>query len=184
MAREDTPGDQRLVAYVLTQQSAPSIAELKEYLSRELPAYMVPSAFEFLDALPLTSSGKVDRKLLPAPERSGSRQTTYVAPRTATEKMLAGIWAEVLGLERVGIEENFFDLGGHSLLLLQGYSRLRASVGRDLPFVALMQYPTVRSLASYLSGTAQEAVVPAAVADRAQKQRESLRRQRTIKGRR
>jgi len=184
MAREDIPGDQRLVAYVVARQAAPSIAELKEHLSRELPAYMVPSAFVFLDALPLTSSGKVDRKLLPAPERSGSQQTAYVAPRTATEEMLAGIWAEVLGLERVGIEENFFDLGGHSLLLLQGYSRLRASLGRDLPFVALMQYPTVRSLASYLSGTAEQAVVPAAVADRAQKQREALRRQRTIKGQR
>jgi acyl carrier protein len=182
MAREDTPGDQRLVAYVVARQAVPSIAELKAHLSRELPSYMVPSAFVFLDALPLTSSGKVDRKLLPAPERSGSRQTAYVAPRTANEEILAGIWAEVLGLERVGIDENFFDLGGHSLLLLQGYSRLRASFGTDLPFVALMQYPTVRSLASYLSGTAEQAVVPAAVADRAQKQREAMLRQRNIKG--
>jgi len=184
MARADTPGDQRLVAYVVARQVAPSIAELKEHLSRELPAYMVPSAFVFLDALPLTSSGKVDRKVLPAPERSDSQQTAYVAPRTATEEKLASIWAELLGLERVGIEENFFDLGGHSLLLLQGYSRLRATFGRDLPFVALMQYPTVRSLASYLSGTAEQAVVPAAIADRAQKQRQALRRQRTIKGQR
>jgi amino acid adenylation domain-containing protein len=181
MAREDTPGNQRLVAYVVARQATPSTAELKDHLLRELPAYMVPSAFVFLDSLPLTSSGKVDRKLLPAPERSGSQQTAYIAPGTATEKMLAGIWADVLEVERVGIEENFFDLGGHSLLLLQAYSRLRASLGREVPFVALMQYPTVRRLASYLSDTAEQAVVPAAVAVRAQKQREAMRRQRSAK---
>jgi acyl carrier protein len=180
-AREDAPGNQQLVAYVLARQAAPSIAELKEHLSRDLPAYMVPNAFVFLDALPLTSSGKVDRKRLPAPERSSLPQTAYVAPCSATEKILAEIWADALGLERVGVEENFFDLGGHSLLLLQVFSRLRASFGPDLPFVSVMQYPTVRSLASYLNGAAAQAVLPAAVADRARKQREAMLRRRHVR---
>ena len=111
MAREDTPG--RPAAGGLCRAAASGAfdrAELKEHLSRELPAYMVPSAFVFLEALPLTSSGKVDRKLLPAPERSDSK-ATYVAPRTATEEILAGIWAEVLKLERVGRPRQLLRVG-------------------------------------------------------------------------
>ena len=146
MAREDTPGDQRLVAYVVPRQAAPSTEELKEHLSRELPAYMVPSAFVFLEALPLTSSGKVDRKLLPVPERSDSK-ATYVAPRTATEEILAGIWGKVLGLERVGVHDNFFELGGHSLLATRLISRIRGAFQVELPLRCLFEAPTVASLA-------------------------------------
>jgi hypothetical protein len=127
----------------------------------------------------------VDRKALPAPAVSlAGDGRSYAAPRTPTENAIAQIWSAVLGMERVGVNDNFFDLGGYSLLLLRVHSRLRASLQPDLPFVALMQYPTVRTLASYLSGTAEQSVVPAAVADRARKQREAMLRQRSIRGQR
>jgi amino acid adenylation domain-containing protein len=183
MARDDTPGDQRLVAYVVPRQAGSSVEELKEHLSRELPAYMVPSAFVFLDAMPLTSSGKVDRKLLPMPEWAANA-TTYEAPEGETEIALAQIWAAALKLERVGRNDNFFELGGNSLLLLRVHNQVRTLLGSNLTIVALMQYPTVRGLAGYLSGTSKRPVVASAPADRARKQREAMLRQRSIKGQR
>ncbi len=153
VAREDNPGDQRLVAYVVAHQEAPSVEELKEHVSQELPAYMVPSAFVFLQALPLTSSGKLDRKALPAPEYSALPQATYAAPRTAIEEALTGIWTEVLRLDRVGIHDNFFELGGHSLLAMQVVSRMRTVFQADVPLRVFFEGPTVAQLAQY-----QEAV--------------------------
>jgi acyl carrier protein len=100
----------------------------------------------FLEVLPLTSSGKIDRKRLPAPEQSDIQQVTYVAPRTQTEKVLAGIWAEVLGLEQVGIEDNFFDLGGHSLLAMRMVSRVLQEFSVELPLRELFAAPTIAGL--------------------------------------
>jgi acyl carrier protein len=111
---------------------------------------MVPGAFVFLQALPLTSSGKVDRRALPAPERLGAEAATYVAPRTPTEEILAGIWAEVLKLERVGVEDNFFELGGHSLLAMRTVSRVREALDVELPLRELFAAPTVQSLSAVL----------------------------------
>ncbi|MBV9773259.1 MAG: AMP-binding protein, partial [Gemmatimonadetes bacterium] len=142
--REDAPGEKRLVAYVAGEAS--SAAELRAHLSARLPDYMVPSAFVLLDSLPLTPNGKVDRRALPAPEQGSD--TEYVAPRTATEEVLAGIWAEVLGVERVGVEENFFELGGHSLLATQVVSRARQAFGVEVPLRALFEAPTVAELSS------------------------------------
>jgi hypothetical protein len=183
IAREDVQGDQRLVAYLVAENPPADLVEqVRALLRASIPEYMVPTHFVTLEALPRTHNGKLDRKTLPAPDLSQiGQRTTLTLPRTETEKILAGIWAKVLGLERVGIDQNFFDLGGHSLLLLRVHNSLRTSLRSDLPLVALMQYPTVRSLASYLSGTAEQAVVPAVVADRAQKQREAMLRQRNIK---
>ncbi|HKV12634.1 MAG TPA: amino acid adenylation domain-containing protein, partial [Thermoanaerobaculia bacterium] len=112
LAREDRPGDRRLVAYVA---GGVSVEELRRSLSERLPGYMVPAAFVVLEALPLTSNGKVDRRALPAPEQPGSEEE-YRAPRTPVEEILAGIWADLLGIERVGADADFFELGGHSLL--------------------------------------------------------------------
>ncbi|HEU4452036.1 MAG TPA: amino acid adenylation domain-containing protein, partial [Longimicrobium sp.] len=143
VAREDRPGDRRLVAYVVGGVETDA---LRAHLRQSLPDYMVPAAFVVLDRLPLTPNGKVDRKALPAPEYEAAEET-YVAPRTPVEEVLAGIWAEVLRLERVGVEESFFDLGGHSLLATRVVSRIRAVFGVELPLRALFEGPTVAELA-------------------------------------
>ncbi|HEU4559344.1 MAG TPA: amino acid adenylation domain-containing protein, partial [Longimicrobium sp.] len=143
VVREDVPGDRRLVAYVVGQVEA---EEVRAYLRGSLPEYMLPAAFVFLAALPLTPNGKVDIKALPAPELA-SAEERYVAPRTAVEEVLAGIWAEVLRLERVGVEESFFDLGGHSLLATRVVSRVRQLFGVEVPLRALFEGPTVAELA-------------------------------------
>ncbi len=138
--------DKRLVAYVVAADDAPPTAgELRAWLRLVLPEHMVPSAFVALDALPLTPSGKTDRRALPEPEQDAA---AFVAPRTGTEEVLSGIWAEVLGLERVGVEESFFDLGGHSLLAMQVVSRVRQAFGVEVPLRSLFQAPTVAALSA------------------------------------
>ncbi|HEY0022714.1 MAG TPA: amino acid adenylation domain-containing protein [Longimicrobium sp.] len=143
VAREDVPGERRLVAYVVGDVEA---GALREHLLRNLPEYMVPSAFVALDALPLTPNGKLDRKALPAPDFA-PREDRYVAPRTPTEEALAEIWAETLRLERVGVHDSFFELGGHSLLATHVVSRLRQVFGVDVPLRALFDEPTVAEMA-------------------------------------
>ncbi|HET7231076.1 MAG TPA: amino acid adenylation domain-containing protein, partial [Longimicrobium sp.] len=145
VAREDVPGDRRLVAYVVAEEEV-SPAELRAHLKGRLPKYMVPSVVVRLESLPLTPSGKVARRALPAPDLA-SPDEAYVEPRTPTEEVLAGIWAEVLRLERVGVEESFFDLGGHSLLATRVVSRVRQVFGVELPLRALFEGPTVGEMA-------------------------------------
>ncbi|HEU4559961.1 MAG TPA: amino acid adenylation domain-containing protein, partial [Longimicrobium sp.] len=143
VARDDIPGEKRLVAYVVGDVEA---GVLREHLLRELPEYMVPSAFVFLETLPLTPNGKLDRKALPAPEYAAGTDR-YVAPRTPVEEVLAEIWAETLRLERVGVEESFFELGGHSLLATRVVSRVRELLAVELPLRALFEGPTVAEVA-------------------------------------
>jgi aspartate racemase len=150
VAREDDPGQKRLVAYVVGKEGMPGSSDLRGYLKQKLPEYMVPSAFLFLDALPLTPNGKVDRRALPAPEGRPELEEGYVAPRTPTEEVLSRIWAQVLGLDRVGVHDNFFDLGGHSLLAVRLFSQIEKSFDRHLPLAAIFQGPTVAQLASLL----------------------------------
>ena len=148
VVREDPssgrPGDRRLVAYVIGDVAATT---LRRSLHERLPDYMIPAAFVTLAALPLTPNGKVDRKALPAPEWNGSRES-WLAPRTPLEEVLAGIWAELLGLERVGATDSFFDLGGHSLLATQVMSRLRRAVGVEMPLRDLFEAPVLADLAT------------------------------------
>jgi amino acid adenylation domain-containing protein len=148
--REDNPGDQRLVAYVVPRQADLTITALKKYLSAQLPSYMVPNAFVLLHELPLTSSGKVARKCLPAPSYSDLQQGRYVAPRTGTEEALAHIWADILQLERVGVHENFFELGGHSLLAVSVIERIRRA-GLRADVRSLFLTPTIAELAIAIS---------------------------------
>jgi acyl carrier protein len=147
VAREDVPGDRRLAAYVVGEAEAEA---LRAHVRRSLPEYMVPAAFVVLEALPLTPNGKLDRKALPAPAYAAEADQ-YVAPRTPTEEVLAGIWAEVLRLERVGVTESFFELGGHSLLATRVVSRVRELFDMELPLQALFEHRTVEELARVLA---------------------------------
>jgi acyl carrier protein len=145
---ENLKSDNRLVAYVVASQAEASSAnELRDFLKAKLPDYMVPSAFIFLESLPLTPNGKVDRRALPAPDQTHQVANAFAAPRTPVEEMLAGIWADVLQLERVGIHDNFFDLGGHSLLATQVISRACETFCIEIPLRALFEGPTVAALA-------------------------------------
>jgi hypothetical protein len=161
VVREDRAGDARLVAYATAREGASLDARgLRDHLKRKLPEHMVPSAFVVREALPLTPNGKVDRRALPAPD-DGSRDAVSLAPTTALEKRIAAVWEDVLGVPRVGIHENFFDLGGHSLLLLQVHSRLRAAFpDSDLEASALFEHPTVASLARRLEAGASRRGAP------------------------
>ncbi len=148
-AWEDAPGDKRLVTYVVLQQSPePTAADLRKFLEMRLPEYMVPSAFVTLPSLPLTPSGKVDRKGLPAPDRLRTESgRPFMAPRDPIEERLAAIYADVLRLEIVGIHDNFFDLGGHSLLATRIISRVRDTFQVELPLRLVFELPTVASIA-------------------------------------
>jgi amino acid adenylation domain-containing protein len=146
---EPSPGDKRLAAYLTAKPgAAPEDAELRERLKAKLPEYMLPSAYVWLDALPLTASGKVDRKALPAPD-SGRRnpKAGLAAPRSPLEEMLAAIWAETLGLDHVGIRDSFFELGGHSLLAMRVIARIRQRLGREISLRTFFAAHTVAELA-------------------------------------
>jgi acyl carrier protein len=149
VVREDTPGDKRLVGYVVARpEETFDASEVRQYLKHKLPEYMIPAALVLLDELPLTPSGKVDRRALPAPDQNGLQLANiYQPPRTPTEQTLVAIWGEVLRLEKVGIYDNFFDLGGHSLLATQVMSRIRSAFSIDLPLRRMFESPTVAAIA-------------------------------------
>jgi acyl carrier protein len=165
LAREDVPGDpsaeftlsaaeglttgKRLVVYVVSKAEIPATTqELRSYLKEKLPEYMIPSVFVFLDDLPLTANGKIDRQALPAPDqRRPELEKSFQAPRGPIEELLAQIWREVLKVERVGIHDNFFDLGGHSLLATQVVSRIHRSLRVEVPLRSMFEAPTIAGLA-------------------------------------
>ncbi|MET0398828.1 MAG: condensation domain-containing protein, partial [Longimicrobiaceae bacterium] len=161
VARADATGDTRLVAYVVPAGGEVAAAGLRAHLRAHLPEYMVPSALVTLAELPLTSSGKLDRRALPAPE-SGDAAGEYLAPRTPDEEILAGIYADVLRVERVGVEDGFFELGGHSLLATRVVSRVRQAFGVELPLRALFEAPTVGALAARIDALRGEDAGPQA----------------------
>ncbi|BAY48981.1 nonribosomal protein synthetase [Scytonema sp. HK-05] len=152
IAREDVPNEKRLVAYVVFDKQSKiqnlKSDDLRRFLHKQLPSYMVPSAFVLLESLPLTPNGKVDRRALPAPETKRSEiEPTFVDPRNDIEKALARIWTQILGVEKVGIHDNFFELGGHSLLTTRLLVNIREALQVDLPLRILFESPTLVSLA-------------------------------------
>jgi thioesterase domain-containing protein/acyl carrier protein len=150
-AREDTPGEKQLVAYVVAGEERPTPGEFRGYLKERLPEYMVPSVFMFLEALPLTPGGKIDRRALPLPDSVRAEpQESYVAPRDGLELRFVQTWEEVLGVRPVGVTDNFFDLGGHSLLAVRLLARVQKLFGQNLPLVTFFQSPTVEALAGIL----------------------------------
>jgi acyl carrier protein len=136
------------------------VLELRGLLEKKLPEYMVPSAFTLLDAFPLTPNGKVDRKALPSPGDSGiDSGSAWTPPSNEAEQRIAAVWKEALGVSKVGRDSNFFDLGGHSLLVIRVASKLEKAFARKLPITEMFRYPTVRLLARYLTGH-DEGVTP------------------------
>lgn len=152
VAREDTPGEKRLVAYVVHEgQQLIASSELTGFLKTRLPDYMVPSAVVFLEALPLNANGKVDRGSLPAPQGAlGEAADTFIAPRDALECELAQIWKEAIGCKTIGLRDNFFDLGGHSLMAVRLFSEIEKRLGKKLPLATLFEAPTIEHLAEAL----------------------------------
>jgi amino acid adenylation domain-containing protein/non-ribosomal peptide synthase protein (TIGR01720 family) len=154
LPREDRPDDKRLVAYVVPKhEQAPTTSELRNYLQKQLPDHMVPSAFVLLEALPLTLNGKVDRQALPAPDKVRPElNEAFVAPRTPEEQVLVDVWAQVIGLEQVGIHDNFFEVGGDSILSIQVIARAKQA-GLQLTPKQMFEYQTIAELAAVVDTT-------------------------------
>jgi amino acid adenylation domain-containing protein len=154
LARADERGEKRLLGYVVARDASLTADTLRDYLKEQLPDYMVPQALLLLAKLPLNPNGKIDRQALPEPEQAETR--AYVAPRTPTEELLANIWGEVLRRERVSAEDNFFDLGGHSLMATQIVSRIREKFRVELAMRILFEKPTILGLAQAIDAAQQE----------------------------
>lgn len=179
--------DKQLVAYVVMKDGTRDTAPLREYLKGRTPGYMVPDIFVPLDSLPLTRNGKIDRVRLSEISKINRRiDDNFTAPRTELEKELTDIWVEVLKVERVSINDNFFDAGGHSLLVIQVQRKLQEATGTLISLVEFFSHPTVRSLAAYLDqrqgtdGDADQAKREELVAERATKQSAAMQRRREV----
>jgi acyl carrier protein len=162
IAREFKPEDKRLVAYIVPKAGFhPSTTTLRSALASTLPDYMVPANFVFLASLPLTANGKIDRNALPAPlaTEGYSAGTVLERPANELENLIAQVWKDALGVDQVGVNENFFDLGAHSLMVAEVHAQLQQLLGRELSLVDLFQFPTVLALANHLGGA--EKVQPA-----------------------
>lgn len=179
--REDTPGDKKLVAYLVADNPPPTlVADLRQALHSRLPEYMVPAQFQYLDTLPLTTSGKLDRKALPAPHLTRIHNgNPYLAPENPAEQAIADVWKAVLRVDEVGLDDHFFELGGDSFLSIRVHAQLKDRFRTDVPVVAVLQYPTVRTLARHITNQGT-GVATATTMDRARKQREALARRRHL----
>jgi len=180
VARDETVGGKQLVAYVTADRDAAiDIGQLRGYLRGHLPEYMVPAAFVVIDAIPLTANGKIDRRALPAPpQRYETASAVHEAPRTDTEKSVVQVWQEVLQLESVGLNENFFDLGGHSLLIPQVLIKLYKATGKKASLVDLFMYPTVSSLVKRLNDGEEQDISVSEISESAKRQRMAINRRR------
>lgn len=179
--------DRQLVAYVVMKNGTRDTAPLREYLQERTPGYMVPDTFVPLDSWPLTTNGKIDRARLSKLSKTDRKiDDNFVAPATELEELLAGIWVDVLKVERVGINTNFFDAGGHSLLMMKVQDQLQQATGSAITIVELFMHPTVRSLAAYLNeiqstnGAAAVAHGEDVVVERAKRQSAAMQRRRNV----
>jgi hypothetical protein len=179
--REDTPGDKRLAAYWVPSEDAASddgasVVELRAWLRERLPEYMIPSAWVEMDALPHLPNGKVARNALPVPGAARPELAEeYVEPASDLERSIATAWREVLDVERVGKYDNFFDLGGNSLMILRVHKRLRSAYDGNLPVVKLFEHPTVASLATFMGEAVEQPSALQKAEERARRKRERRR---------
>jgi len=182
VVREDEPENKSLVAYVVFQaEQSLTITELRRFLEEKLPKYMVPSFFVLLEKLPLLPNGKVDRRSLPIPETlRPALEVAYVAPQSEMEQTIAAVWQEVLHLEKVGVNDNFFDIGGHSLLIVQVNNKLQEILNRNLSIVEMFQNPTINSLARHLNQNTGDIYTFGVIRQRAQQQIEAGNRRKEL----
>lgn len=195
LARNDASGDQRLVAYFVPEgdpvserdpvgDHTPSSSELRDDLRQKLPDYMIPTNLIALPKFPLTPNGKVDRKALPAPsEVKSERAPASQVPGSELERAIAAIWKDLLSVTDVGIQDNFFDIGGHSLLAVQVHSRLRKGLGKDLSMTDLFRFPTIRSLATHLGDDSKSEKATVKSRDRADLRRDAIARRQQVRNR-
>jgi hypothetical protein len=175
MVRGEQERDKRLVAYVVPEGET-TAAELKEYLKSRVPIYMLPAAYIMMGQMPLTSNGKVDRRDLPDPGVVNTQRVMdYLAPRSELEQSIAGIWQDVLNVDQVGVNSNFFDLGGHSLLIPRIQMRIQELVNKRLSIIDFFSYPTISSLSECLSGQKVEPTLLQQSSDRAQARRQAIK---------
>jgi amino acid adenylation domain-containing protein len=180
-AAENNPDDRRLAAYIVPRAGAVQDATvLRDFLRDKLPAHMVPEFFVFLERLPLTPNGKIDRNALPPPGRALAGESPGSSTFVGMEQSIAAIWEEVLGIKNPGPHESFFDLGGHSLQVVEVQNRLHASLGLDLPVLKLFQYPTIRSLADFISSESKEETFLTKIQERARRRQSALANSRRI----
>jgi amino acid adenylation domain-containing protein len=181
VVREDREGDKRLVAYLVADENNSSSAALRAALDAKLPDYMVPSAFVFLDALPLTGNGKIDRNALlslPPPNLASAAARNGAEPANEMESIVASVWQQALGIPSVGLTDNFFDLGAHSLTVAEAHAKLQEALGREIALLDLFQFTTVRALAAHL-GNAQATTAASQLSDRAARRRMARQRDTT-----
>ncbi|MEH2213792.1 non-ribosomal peptide synthetase [Nostoc sp.] len=180
LARQDEAGEKQLTAYIVPHYSSGyTHNKLRGFLQQRLPNYMVPSVFVMLESLPLTVNGKVDRHKLPAPSRERPQlEQAYIAAQTDLERLLVGILSELLKIDRVGIDDNFFDLGATSISILQVAARIKQELGIELPAVKLFQYSTIGSLAKYLDSNQNSQPSSDKLQNRAQRQQAARTRRR------
>lgn len=178
LLREDEPGDQRLVAYLTASSDNVDTSQLKEHLREQLPDYMVPSDFVVLDKFPLTPNAKIDRNALPSPQSvQQTVSTEYVAPEDALEQTIAKLWQDTLKVDKVGMNDNFFDLGGHSLLIVKIHSQLKTLIEQPVALTDLYGYPTIRALSQFLKSGGSAATLKQS-SDRAARRRQMMGRRR------
>jgi amino acid adenylation domain-containing protein len=171
IARQDTPGEKKLVAYVVASEQECSFAELRVYLQQKLPAYMMPSAFVLMDALPLSPNGKVDRAALPVPLVAHPEPSRAKSAQSDMEQKIESAWLKVLVLQQVGLDDNFFDVGGDSLQLLAVHAEIQKKIESEFPLTDLFEYSTIRSLARHLAGTSGQRASMAKAIERARQQK-------------
>ena len=179
VVREGMPGGKRLVGYVVPRRasSPPSPGVLHDFLRKKLPDFMVPSAFVFLEALPLTGNGKIDRKTLlklPPPNFASAAAHNAAEPANEMERIVARVWQQALGTSSVGLTDNFFDLGAHSLTVAEAHAKLQEALGHEISLLDLFQFTTVSALAAHLDaqlGGAQATTAARQLSDRAARRR-------------
>jgi amino acid adenylation domain-containing protein len=169
--RQDAPGEKKLIAYVVAEERGCSFAELRAYLQQKLPAYMMPSAFVLMDALPLSPNGKVDRAALPTPQAMHHEPARARSAQSEMEQKIESVWLKVLALQQVGPDDNFFDVGGDSLQLLAVHAEIQKTIESEFPLTDLFEYSTIRTLARHLAGTSGQRASMARALERARQQK-------------